>query len=135
MATSVVGSANEAVLEGKHVSKDVWYDWVPEYCHTCLQVGHDCSSKQARRQAREPKQGSKPQEKQYDKPKPKPVEKFRKPVQEWHARPEVVGANVNIAPGDKPKGNEQQAMEPKIVTQSGGNNALSDGLEQPLTNV
>lgn len=25
--------------------QEVWYDWVPEYCEECLQVGHDCRLK------------------------------------------------------------------------------------------
>ena len=31
--------------------QEVWYDWFPEYCNTCLQVGHDCSSKQSKPKA------------------------------------------------------------------------------------
>lgn len=27
---------------GKLFEQDVWYDWVPDYCETCLQLGHNC---------------------------------------------------------------------------------------------
>ncbi|XP_070026139.1 uncharacterized protein [Nicotiana sylvestris] len=28
--------------KGKVFEQSIHYDWVPEYCHTCLQVGHSC---------------------------------------------------------------------------------------------
>ncbi|XP_075077311.1 uncharacterized protein LOC142164046 [Nicotiana tabacum] len=32
---------------GKEFEQVVEYDWVPQYCHKCLMVGHDCAVTQA----------------------------------------------------------------------------------------
>lgn len=40
---------------GKLFEQEVVYDWVPEYCHTCLQVGHRCKPVQKQLQTAIPK--------------------------------------------------------------------------------
>lgn len=29
---------------GRIFEQEVWYDWVPDYCEVCLQMGHDCNN-------------------------------------------------------------------------------------------
>ncbi|XP_060200122.1 uncharacterized protein LOC132628354 [Lycium barbarum] len=40
---------------GRVMKQEVTYDWVLEYCHTCLKVGHNCPLKQPKQTAPPPK--------------------------------------------------------------------------------
>ena len=31
---------------GEMLEQSIHYEWRPQYCHTCLKIGHDCSIKQ-----------------------------------------------------------------------------------------
>ncbi|XP_009611511.1 uncharacterized protein [Nicotiana tomentosiformis] len=75
----------------RNFEQEVWYDWVPEYCEECLQVGHDYALRYEKT-VHEPKAKQKtqkvpePEDKQHAQHVKKIPNKY--PVMEWKAKPD-----------------------------------------------
>ncbi|XP_070026292.1 uncharacterized protein [Nicotiana sylvestris] len=61
---------------GREFMQEVAYDWIPEFCHTCLQVGHKCNKREQLAPKPRPKQQK---QKQVWQPKAIPNDKVSHP--------------------------------------------------------
>ncbi|KAK6784905.1 hypothetical protein RDI58_018360 [Solanum bulbocastanum] len=77
---------------GRIFDQGVEYDWVPNYCNACLQVGHDCSRISDKLVPVKTHQKELSKQKQAPKAVMKETkDQHRNVVQKWVPRPEVAG--------------------------------------------
>ncbi|XP_070056687.1 uncharacterized protein [Nicotiana tomentosiformis] len=82
--------------KGREFMQEIVYDWVPEFCHTCMQVGHICKKEEQPTQKIKPKQQKQKQEWQPKANLSNKVEQENVPVKNSEVAM-VAGANSNIA--------------------------------------
>lgn len=99
---------------GKAFEQEVWYDWEPEFCETCLLVGHNCNGAYSEHIPDQlPRQVAEQKEKQGNEQKARQKVDFvqkqqHRTVNEWRAKSEI----VTVQPGGKVA--EQQAEPIRI---------------------
>lgn len=86
---------------GRIFEQTIWYDWQPEYCNTCLQLGHICTTGKTQKR---------PEQQVRDKPK--------KQILEWHVKGAMQAIPLKI---DEPK----QAGNPAIKMTTKNNTVVT----------